>query len=384
MKKFCPRLALSILILISLGFIFTTKAQAKAPYGFTWTIGATSSAIQVKKTTLDSANNIYYSGTVANNSATPFNPIDGISDVKTATGEAIFLTKINNDGTYGYSYVYDGANYIVLNSLKTDTNGNVYISGIFQGLVNFDPVGSTDIKDSGTDNWSFLTKIDTNGIYQYTLTWPNPYIKLSDIATDVNSNIYLGGIIYTATDSAQLDPIGASDNKVVNINEQMGFYIKLNSDGTYGYSKSFLATNSATLQLDHIAVDANSNVYLSGNFSGTVNFDGSDGTDNRTSNGLSDIFLSKYDSTGNYLLTDTFGGTDNDFDLALSIDHSDNVYLAVGFNGTVNFDPTGGADSKTATIADERFLTKINSDTTYAKTLVWDNINSINIHKIAF
>src|ERR1035437_6692752 len=122
MKRFCPKLALSIVILISLGFIFTTKAQAKAPYGVTWTIGATSSAIQVNKTTIDSANNIYYSGTVASNSATPFNPIDGISDVKTATGAAIFLTKINSDGAYGYTYVYDGARYIVVNSLKTDTN----------------------------------------------------------------------------------------------------------------------------------------------------------------------------------------------------------------------------------------------------------------------
>jgi hypothetical protein len=385
MNKICPRVTLFILILISLGFISTTKAQAKAPYGSTWTIGGTSSTVTVAKIATDSANNVYYAGVVVTggSSSIAFNP-DGISDVKTATDSAVYLTKINNDGTYGYTRLYDGASYMSVRGLKTDSNGNVYLLGVFQGIVNFDPVGSTDILDSRANDSSFITKLDTNGNYQYTLSWIDPVIQINDMTLDASNNIYLGGIINSATPDAQLDQISFSDNKTLLADEQMGFYLKLNFDGTYAYSKSFLATSAASFSLDHITLDSNANVYLSGNFSNAVIFDGPGGTNLKTNTGMSDIYVSKYNSSGNYVLTYTIGGIDNDYNKGLEIDHSNNLYILGTFNNNVNFDPIGATDPKVAAFSDEEFLTKINANGTYAKTLVWNSSNSINIRKVAF
>ena len=54
--------------------------------------------------------------------------------------------------------------------------------------------------------------------------------------------------------------------------------------GDYGYS---------------VAVDSSGNVYTTGFFSGTVDFDPGAGTTNLTSNGGNDVFVLKLDSSGN-------------------------------------------------------------------------------------
>ncbi|MCH2420088.1 MAG: hypothetical protein MK181_09770, partial [Acidimicrobiales bacterium] len=56
-----------------------------------------------------------------------------------------------------------------------------------------------------------------------------------------------------------------------------------------------------------MAVDSSGNVYTAGSFSGTVDFDPGAGTANLSSNGSEDVFVSKLDSSGNYVWAKNFG-----------------------------------------------------------------------------
>ena len=97
-----------------------------------------------------------------------------------------------------------------------------------------------------------------------------------------------------------------------------------------------------------IAVDGSGNVYTTGNFQGTVDFDPGAGTSNLTSTGLDDIFISKLDAAGKFLWAKSMGGTSEDFGSYIAVDGSGNVYTTGWFKGTIDFDPGAGTSNLTS------------------------------------
>ena len=83
-----------------------------------------------------------------------------------------------------------------------------------------------------------------------------------------------------------------------------------------------------------IAVDANGNSYVTGIFRGTASF----GTTELTSSGSTDIFIAKYDATGNVLWAKQAGGKDIDAGKNIEVDGNGNSYITGEFLGTATFD----------------------------------------------
>lgn len=397
MKYFCLKLVLVVLLGTILSFVFPQKALAKNPYGLTWTIQATPSAVAV-----DNLNNIYYAGFVTGSSPAEFNPWYKLnpsyekSDVKIATTGAIFLSKMNSNYTYAYTYLIESSspNGVFLTKIATDSSRDIFLLGSFKGNVDFDPTSGIDYHQSsngGADTWQFLTEMKADGTYGQTYLWQSPNIIFRDMAIDKNDNIFLAGTI--ASGSGNLDPIGATDNQQVKNGETIGFYIKLAAGNprTYAYSRTFKNIESQYLELDHLALDSKDNAYLYGVFAASTqmnfNSDAPGGSKSKSSYGGSrDLYINKYDSAGNYLTTYFVGGLGNESAQTLGIDNNDNLYYAGGFNGVVNFNPINPLvihDDRVATVADQRFLSKLNADGTYGYTLTWAS-NSLSFKKIAF
>ncbi|MBC7863848.1 MAG: hypothetical protein IAF38_12810, partial [Bacteroidia bacterium] len=61
-----------------------------------------------------------------------------------------------------------------------------------------------------------------------------------------------------------------------------------------------------------VCVDASGNVYITGSFSNTVDFDMGGSTSNLTSNGSNDIYIASYTSAGAYRWAVRAGGTGPD------------------------------------------------------------------------
>ena len=66
-----------------------------------------------------------------------------------------------------------------------------------------------------------------------------------------------------------------------------------------------------------IVVDGSGNVYTTGFFDGTADFDPGAGTFNLTSAGGQDVFVSKLDSSGNFVWARQLGGTSSDQGLSI-------------------------------------------------------------------
>jgi hypothetical protein len=112
-------------------------------------------------------------------------------------------------------------------------------------------------------------------------------------------------------------------------------------------------------------------VYVTGSFTDTVDFDPGSGVDNHSSNGNNDVFVSKFGSTGNFLWTRTWGGTDDDFVYSITTDASGNVYVTGRYGSTVDFDPGSGVDNHTSKGGQDAFLSKFGSDGNFIWARTW-------------
>ena len=114
-----------------------------------------------------------------------------------------------------------------------------------------------------------------------------------------------------------------------------------------------------------IKVDASGNVYTTGHFQGSGDFDPGSGTATLTSTGGIDIFVSKFDSSGNYVWAKAFGGTGDDDGHAIAIDAAGNVYTVGNFTGTADFDPNAGTANLTSSGLNDIFIAKFDASGNY-------------------
>jgi len=71
-----------------------------------------------------------------------------------------------------------------------------------------------------------------------------------------------------------------------------------------------------------ISTDASGNVYTTGSFKGTFDFDPGIGIFNLTSVGYLDIFISKLDASGNFVWARDMGGVSDDEGYSIALDSS--------------------------------------------------------------
>lgn len=116
-----------------------------------------------------------------------------------------------------------------------------------------------------------------------------------------------------------------------------------------------------------IATDKAGNVYTAGNFRDKVDFDPGPGVFMLRSKGDDDIFISKFDGTGNFVWAKQIGGTDYDNGSSITIDDAGNIYMAGFFQGTCDVDPGPNVVSLSSNGSNDVFVCKLNP----AGNLVW-------------
>lgn len=271
---------------------FVTKVLADGSYGWTRVFGGAQDDVGQGVTTCPSGQ-VYVCGMF--NGAPNFAADWGMSDVKTSVGSSdIFVTRIGSDGSYGWTRQIGPASP-AFDGVACDPSGNVLVAGGPLGTINFAADwGSTDSRTGAAS----VTKIGPNGAYVWTRCTPAQW-SMGGIAVDGAGNAFLPGY-FSGTVNFEAD-FGGSD-----IRTSAGSFdiclTKLASDGSYGWTRCF-GGSGMDWRAD-VAVDGASNVYLTGLFTGTVNFE-SDwaGTDARTSSGslaVADGFLTKIAANGSY------------------------------------------------------------------------------------
>ncbi|GJM32513.1 MAG: hypothetical protein DHS20C18_15140 [Saprospiraceae bacterium] len=249
------------------------------------------------------------------------------------------------------------------NALAIDASGNVYTTGVFIGTVDFDPgAGTFNLTAGGTAD-IFIQKLDALGNF----VWAKQIITTGQghgesIVVDASGNIYVtGGFDGTA----DFDPGAGTFNYTSGGGIVNAFILKLDAAGDFVWAKYALSTGTSVPR--DLAVDASGNVYSTGNFEETTDFDPGSGTAMLTSLAFRDAYIQKHDAAGNLLWVKQVSGTDISEGKSLAVDASGNTYITGKFWGTADFDPGVGVMSLTSAGADDTFILKLDT----SGDLVW-------------
>jgi hypothetical protein len=147
------------------------------------------------------------------------------------------------------------------------------------------------------------------------------------------------------------------------------FILKIDSSGNFVWAKQL--GGSGTDGGIFITTDSHNNIYTTGCFQGSADFDPGTGIYNLTSAGSYDIFISKLDSLGNFVWATSMGGTGADFGNSIALDATGNVYTTGYFQNTADFDPGSGTFNLSSFGNKDIFISKLdnNGNFVFAKSL---------------
>jgi outer membrane protein assembly factor BamB len=298
----------------------------------------------------DSANNLYVTGYT--NGGLDGNSPMGYQD--------LFVTKYNSIGSKQWTKqlgasIHETFAYAV----ATDSSNHIYVIGYTTGDLDGNTLtGSQDF---------FVTQYNSNGDKQWTrqMGVNTRFTQAISVATDSTNNVYV-----TGNTSGGLDGNSLTGNNDI-------FVTKYDVSGSKQWTKQ-LGVSTLDTYASSIKIDSAGDICITGFTDG--------GLDGNTLMGLSDFFVTKYNSSGTKLWTTQLGVSGKTTSTnSIAVDSANNIYLT----GSTN----GGLDGNTLTGTSDTFITKYNSNGTkiwtkqfgasaadaYANAIAVDSANNIYV-----
>lgn len=357
MKKIMPRI-LFALILVTFG----SQLQAQ---DLIWANRTGASGYDASDhVALDASGNVYhlgdFSGTVDLDPGpgTQFATVNGYRD--------IFLQKLDPQGNLIWAFSLGGSGLDQGAAVEVDAAGNIIVVGGFTGTTDFDPGPNNYWLSSNGQSDIFILKLDPSGnfIWAHSMGASNrDHARTIDF--DASNNIYVAGSFYETVD---FDP-GPGVQSVVSGGLSDGFVLKLDANGGFQWIRTFDGVDA--MNCWSILVDPAGEIYLSGDFKGTVDFDPGSASYNLASSGSSDLFVMKLDGTGNLSWARKQGGPNGDYGGSILIGNGNELYHLGLFSGTVDFDPGPGSFNLVSAGGYDFFIQKLDpgGNLTWAKRI---------------
>ena len=238
----------------------------------------------------------------------------------------------------------DGPGNDSASSVTIDPSSNLYIGGSYASTTTAPIIYNANNTDSGltlrvpTGTAAFGVKYNSDGIAQWAVTVDGASVdQVSVIQADSQTNFYLAGqyngaaTIYNANNTDSTLTLRAPTN-------YSAYVVKYNSTGSAQWAVS--ADSAGNDNNYGFTVDTGLNVYLAGDYAGTVSVYNAGNTLStltcRASSGRA-AYLVKYNSSGTAQWTasvDSAGTGSNDAFSAVITDANQNVYLSGNYTST--------------------------------------------------
>ncbi len=306
---------------------------------------------------IDTLGNVYATGGFG--STVDFDPDAGVYNliavglINNKPKQNIFILKLNATGNLVWAKSFVNQSPAIDTtypdqgtSIDVDAAGNVYTIGLFTGGIDADPNSGTHVLSQlntygdSLNNILFVAKLDSNGDYVWANTFAEGHqqaiTNIPTINVDGFGNLILqfNSVIKLSNNTAIDYDFGQGTQNLTVGNYQNASYpviLKIDTNSNFIWVKLLADTASfyTNAYCNQATVDAAGNIYSIGSFAsgynssantyGAMDFDPSAASFNMTSNGVTDIFLTKLDNNGNFLWANQIGGSGYEYAKSFAI-----------------------------------------------------------------
>ncbi len=297
--------------------------------------------VYAAQTTVDSDANLYMTlhsqGGINANMDGGFYPFANVDYVR-----QVFILKHDYNGAFVWAKSIRGipdssGNALTYDILVSSLDHSVYISGIFQGVLDFDP-GPAEFLMTSVDygNNAFILKLSSEGDFEWAYQFGSTSIdEVKELAEDSFGNILITGAFMGTVD---FDP-GAGEVAYSALTSSSGFLLKLDSAGNFIWVKVFEGDKIA---LNQLTLDETGDIFVQGVFYADVDTD-PDLPEVIYTGSYSDasFFVEKLNDAGEFQWVKVIEGTPSSWMNVYGLEVKDDyLYLLGTFRRSTDFDPS--------------------------------------------
>ena len=286
--------------------------------------GASVGVVTAIKT--DAANNIIVAGGYRNSTI-----LFGTETLPNLGSWDMFLIKYDTDGNLVWAKRVGMEGHDNCWGLAIDSKQDIVLTGGFQSdSILF---ANDTLINAGTGVYAFdafIAKYDENGIEIWASRFgSNKEEEIQSVGIDMNDHVYVTG-------SFTSDSIHIGTTTLTNSNTGADiFLVKYNSSGTPEWAKS--AGGKFGDHANGITIDRSNDIVITGNFGSDIFHFNDDSLINSVNFGVYDIFLAKYDSSGNEIWVRRAGTTSLDGAYCIVAEGNDLIVAGSYSNQDITF-----------------------------------------------
>ncbi|HEX5002145.1 MAG TPA: T9SS type A sorting domain-containing protein [Bacteroidia bacterium] len=224
--------------------------------------------------------------------------------ITTNINTSIFVAKYDSSGTVLWARNATGVTSSAVNDIKTDMDGNVYLTGYFSG--GFMAFGSDTIFGQAQPVMQqvFIVKFDSSGTFLWANSSSGVTAYGTGLACDTNGNVFVTGYFYSN------NPVTFGNDSLTSEGGIDIFIVKYDAAGNVIWAKSAGGTSSD--YVFSIGYNTATNTFaITGSFRSAIIIFGTDTLFNNNPSSY-DIYVAKFDASGNHIWASRAGGFGNE------------------------------------------------------------------------